>query len=146
MFHVLGGLFSCPEASSMLYHNFCIYHVDAPGHEVGAPEIPPDQRLLSVDDLADQVAEVLDFFGLEEVLGLGVTGGAYILTNFALKYRERALGLILVSPLCQAPSWTEWIYNKAMINFLYFCGMSGFIKDALLHRYFSQVGTGLITI
>ncbi len=28
-----------------------------------APEIPPDQRLLSVDDLADQVAEVLDFFG-----------------------------------------------------------------------------------
>jgi hypothetical protein len=24
--------------------------------------------------------------------------------------------------------------------------MSGFIKDALLHRYFSQVGTGLITI
>jgi protein NDRG1 len=116
------GLFSCPEASSILYHNFCIYHVDAPGHEVGAPEIPPDQRLLSVDDLADQVAEVLDFFG------------------------ERALGLILVSPLCRAPSWTEWIYNKAMINFLYFCGMSGFVKDALLHRYFSQVGTGLITI
>jgi len=142
-----GGLFSCPEAFSMLYHNFCIYHVDAPGHEVGAPEIPPSQRLLSVDDLADQVAEVLDFFGLEEVLGLGVTGGAYILTHFALKYRERALGLILVSPLCQAPSWTEWIYNKAMINFLYFCGMSGFVKDALLHRYFSQevlcaLGTG----
>jgi pimeloyl-ACP methyl ester carboxylesterase len=84
---------------------------------------------------------------LEEVLGLGVTGGAYILTHFALKYRERALGLILVSPLCQAPSWTEWIYNKAMINFLYFCGMSGFVKDALLHRYFSQevlcaLGTG----
>jgi protein NDRG1 len=58
-----GGLFSCREASSMLYHNFCIYHVDAPGHEVCAPEIPPDQRLLSVNDLADQVAEVLDFFG-----------------------------------------------------------------------------------
>jgi protein NDRG1 len=52
--------------------------------QVGAPEIPPDQRLLSVDDLADQVAEVLEFFGLEEVLGLGVTGGAYILTNFAV--------------------------------------------------------------
>jgi hypothetical protein len=29
-----GGLFSCAEASSVLYHNFCIYHVDAPGHEV----------------------------------------------------------------------------------------------------------------
>ncbi len=29
-----GGFFSCAEASSVLYHNFCIYHVDAPGHEV----------------------------------------------------------------------------------------------------------------
>ncbi len=28
------GLFSYPEASSVLYHNFCIYHVDALGHEV----------------------------------------------------------------------------------------------------------------
>jgi protein NDRG1 len=55
-----------------------------------------------------------------------------------LKYRERALGLILVSPLCQTPSWTEWIYNKAIINLLYFCGMSGFVKDTFLQRYFSQ--------
>jgi protein NDRG1 len=47
----------------VLYHNFCIYHVDAPGHEAGAAEIPADQPWLSVDDLADQVAEVLDYFG-----------------------------------------------------------------------------------
>jgi pimeloyl-ACP methyl ester carboxylesterase len=78
------------------------------------------------------------FCRLDEVIGLGVTGGAYILTHFALKYRERALGLILVSPLCQTPSWTEWIYNKAIINLLYFCGMSGFVKDTFLQRYFSQ--------
>ena len=29
-----------------------------------------------------------------------------------MKYRERVIGLILVSPLCKAPSWSEWIYNK----------------------------------
>lgn len=29
------GLFSFPEATSVLYHNFCIYHVDPPGHQVG---------------------------------------------------------------------------------------------------------------
>lgn len=29
-----------------------------------------------------------------------------------MKYRERVLGLILVSPLCKAPSWSEWFYNK----------------------------------
>jgi hypothetical protein len=30
------------------------------------------------------------------------------------KYRERVLGLILVSPLCKAPTWTEWLYNKVI--------------------------------
>lgn len=29
-----------------------------------------------------------------------------------LKYKERVMGLILISPLCKAPSWTEWLCNK----------------------------------
>jgi len=90
-----------------------------------------------VDDLADQVAEVLDYFGLEEVIALGVTGGAYILSLFACKHPDRALGLILVSPLARTPSWTEWMHNQAMISLLYFCGMTGFVKERLFQRYFS---------
>lgn len=132
------GLFSCPEASSVLFHNFCIYHIDPPGHEVGAPEIPSEKDLLTTDDLADQVAEVLDYFGLDEVIGMGVTAGAYVLSLFACKYTDRALGLILVSPLAQSTSWTEWLTNQAMINLLYFCGMTGFVKERLLQRYFSS--------
>lgn len=131
------GLFSCPEASSVLFHNFCIYHIDPPGHEVGAPEIPPEQEALSVDDLADQVAEVLDYFGLDEVIGMGVTAGAYVLSLFACKHTDRALGLILISPLAQSTSWTEWLQNQALINLMYFCGMNGFVKEMLLQRYFS---------
>lgn len=34
------------------------------------------------------------------------------------KYRERVLGLILVSPLCRTPSWTEWFYNKVAIQYI----------------------------
>ncbi|KAF9618772.1 hypothetical protein IFM89_002640 [Coptis chinensis] len=132
------GLLFCPDAASLLLHNFCIYHIDAPGHEFGAPGIPSDVSLLTMDDLADQVAEVLDFFGLKEVLCLGVTAGAYILTLFAMKYRERVRGLILVSPLCKAPSWTEWFYNKVMLNLLYFYGICGVLKECLLQRYFSK--------
>ncbi|RYR06035.1 hypothetical protein Ahy_B06g085838 isoform B [Arachis hypogaea] len=152
------GLLFCPEASTLLLHNFCIYHISPPGHEVcsfislshiavlldvylltvinsfignilsscfliilyfvqelpqlGAPEIAPDYPVLSVDDLADQIAEVLNFFGLSAVMCMGVAAGAYILTLFAMKYRQRVLGLILVSPLCKEPSWTEWLCNK----------------------------------
>ncbi|GAY54190.1 hypothetical protein CUMW_154780 [Citrus unshiu] len=132
------GLFFGPDAASLLLHNFCIYHIDASGHELGADEIYSDFPLLNVDDLAEQVAEVLDFFGLEKVLCLGVTAGAYILTLFAMKYQERVLGLILVSPICKAPSWTEWLYNKVLMNLLYFYGMCGVLKECLLQRYFSK--------
>ncbi|XP_072985880.1 protein NDL2-like isoform X3 [Typha latifolia] len=132
------GLFFCPEAASLLLHNFCIYHISPPGHELGAAPISADVPVPSVDDLVEQVADVLDFFGLGSVMCLGVTAGAYILTLFATKYRERILGLIVVSPLCKAPSWTEWLYNKVMSNFLYFYGMRGLIKEYLLQRYFSK--------
>ncbi|CAJ1976223.1 unnamed protein product [Sphenostylis stenocarpa] len=132
------GLLFCPDAASLLLHNFCIYHIDAPGHELGADIISSDEPLLCVDDLADQIAEVLDFFGLREVLCLGVTAGAYVLTLFAMKYKERVLGLILVSPVCKAPSWTEWLYNKVLLNLLYFYGMCGLLKECLLQRYFSK--------
>ncbi|CAL9067026.1 protein NDL1 isoform X1 [Musa acuminata AAA Group] len=132
------GLFFCPEAASLLLYNFCIYHINPPGHEFGAAPISSDDPVLSVDQLADQVADVLDFFGLNTVMCLGVTAGAYILTLFASKYRERVHGLILVSPLCKAPSWKEWLYNKVMSNFLYFYGMCGLIKEWLIQRYFSK--------
>jgi len=112
------GLLFCPEAASLLLHNFCIYHISPPGHELGAAPILPSSPVASVDDLADQVADVLDFFGLDSVMCLGVTAGAYILTLFATKYRERVLGLILVSPLCKTPSWSEWFYNKVVIQYL----------------------------
>ncbi|CAI8618559.1 unnamed protein product [Vicia faba] len=55
-----------------------------------------------------------------------------------MKYKERVLGLILVSPICKGPSWTEWIYNKVLMNLLYFYGMCGLLKECLLQRYFSK--------
>ncbi|WOK96987.1 pollen-specific protein SF21-like [Canna indica] len=132
------GLIFCPEASSLLLHNFCIYHISPPGHELGAAPISTDKPTLSVDQLADQVAEVLNFFGLGSVMCFGVIAGAYILTLFASKYRNRVLGLILVSPLCKAPSWTEWLYAKVVSSLLYFYGMCGLVKEYLLQRYFSE--------
>ncbi|KAM7259252.1 hypothetical protein ACFE04_014993 [Oxalis oulophora] len=140
------GLFFCPEAASLLLHNFCIYHISPPGHELGAAAVCPDDDEPSVDDLADQILEVLNYFGLGAVMCMGVTAGAYILTLFAMKYRERVVGLILVSPLCKAPSWTEWFYNKVISNLLYYYGMCGLLKDCLLQRYFSKEVRGGIEV
>ncbi|XP_057447302.1 protein NDL1-like isoform X1 [Lotus japonicus] len=132
------GLFFCPEAASLLLHNFCIYHISPPGHELGAAAICPDDHVPSVEDLADQIIEILNYFRLDSVMCMGVMAGAYILSLFAIKYRERVLGLILVSPLCKAPSWSEWFYNKVMSNLLYYYGVCGLLKECLLQRYFSK--------
>ncbi|MFS7969787.1 putative alpha/Beta hydrolase [Helianthus anomalus] len=59
------GLFFCPEAASLQLHNFCIYHISPPGHEslqLGAATICPDDPVLSVEDLCDQILEVLNYF------------------------------------------------------------------------------------
>ncbi|CAN1217434.1 Protein NDL1 [Linum perenne] len=85
-------LLFCPEACSLLLHNFCIYHINPPGHE--------------------------------------------------MKYKQRVLGLILISPLCKAPSWTEWLYNKVLSNLLYYYGMCGVVKELLLKRYFCKEARG----
>lgn len=132
------GLFFCAEAASLLLHNFCVYHIDAPGHELGAAALASDQPIFSPDDMADQVGEVFDYFGLPNAICMGVMAGAHILSLFALKQSERVLGLILISPLCRAPCWTEWFVNKLMVNLLYFYGMSNMVKDTLLGRYFSK--------
>ncbi|KAB5514106.1 hypothetical protein DKX38_028012 [Salix brachista] len=160
--------------SVLLGMSTCVSHVAALQEllQLGAATISPDDPLLSVDDLADQVAEVLNYFGLEAVMCMGVTAGAYILTLFAMKYRQRVLGLILISPLCNAPSWTEWLYNKVpsldhlmiclrssyliftlifnviliyfqvLSNLLYYYGMCGVVKELLLKRYFSKEARG----
>ncbi|KAL6534000.1 Protein ndl2 [Orobanche hederae] len=140
------GLLICPEAFSLLLHNFCIYHISPLGHELGAAAAAPDEASLSVDDLADQIAEILDYFGLGAVMCLGVTAGAYILALFAIKYSRRVIGLILVSPLCKAPSWAEWLCNKVMSNILYICGMCSIVKELLLVRYFSKEVRGGVDV
>ncbi|QHO38216.1 Pollen-specific protein [Arachis hypogaea] len=57
------GLFFCPEAASLLLHNFCIYHISPPGHELGVSAICPNDLIPSVEDLADQIVEILNYFG-----------------------------------------------------------------------------------
>jgi hypothetical protein len=46
------------------------------------------------------------------------TINSYLYPFLQTKYRERVLGLILVSPLYKTPSWTEWFYNKVAIQYI----------------------------
>ncbi|KAE8676027.1 putative hydrogen-transporting ATP synthase, rotational mechanism [Hibiscus syriacus] len=108
----------------LLLHNFCIYHTSPPGHELGAAPIGPDDLMPSVDELADQIVEAwcCNVYG--------VYSWSIYSYLFAMKYRQRVFGLILVSPLCREPSWTEWWLNK----------------ELLLKRYFSKEVRGGVQV
>ncbi|KAL8519805.1 hypothetical protein ACS0TY_010660 [Phlomoides rotata] len=86
------GLFFCPEAAALLLHNFCVYHISPPGHELGAAAICDDDPVPSADDLADQILEVLNYFRVGAVMCMGVMAGAYILTLFAVCFQLISLG------------------------------------------------------
>ena len=47
------------------------------------------------------------------------------------KYTDRALGLILVSPLAQSTSWTEWLHNQVQHQ-TYFDGYLMNVQDRSL--------------
>ncbi|KVI01152.1 Ndr [Cynara cardunculus var. scolymus] len=98
------GLFLCPEAFCLLVHNFCIYHISPPGHELGAAAMSYDDPVLSVDDLADQVAEVFDYFGLKiEDYGLkGESESGEMKVNIWMIRVERAMNRHLGTGLDKA--------------------------------------------
>lgn len=74
----------------------------------GANRICDEQPLPSVDDLADQVAEVLDYFGLLEVIGLGVTAGDNVLTHLVVRVSPFPLIMLRTRFLFLAWSVTFW--------------------------------------
>ncbi|XP_076935990.1 pollen-specific protein SF21-like [Bidens hawaiensis] len=139
-------LFGSPEPASLLLHNFCVYHISPPGHELGAKSIGIDNPVPSIEDLCDQILVVLNYFRLGSVMCMGAMAGAYILTLFSIKYSERAIGLILISPLCRPPSWNEWFYNKISYNLLYYNGMRDLVKELLIHIYFSKEVCGNVDV
>ncbi|CAI5981218.1 unnamed protein product [Closterium sp. NIES-65] len=162
-----GALFRCPDTAPLLRQHFCVFHVDAPDHEFRSPpRFPPalpsnsaspcrpgslplrarqvgaasgrqQRRRLSADDLADQVADAIAHLGLPAVTGLGVTAGAYVLTLLAIKRPELVRALILVSPVCRTPTWSEWAFNKLLLSVLSLSGLPALVSGAFSGRYLS---------
>ncbi|KAF2582224.1 hypothetical protein F2Q68_00000388 [Brassica cretica] len=143
------GLLFCPEASSLLLHNFCIYHISPIGHELGAPVIGVDAPLLSADDLADQIVEehlVETTYGPVCVAVCGDPDKPALITypDVALNYMFSFQGLLFCPEASSLLLHNFCIYHispighEVMSNLLYYYGMCGVVKELLLKRYFSK--------
>jgi len=134
------GLLVCSASRPLLVKNFCFYHIDAPGCQDGAIKVHPNALPLTVHKLVDMVAAVVDHFKLNEILGMGVGAGAYILTKYAAQHPKKMSGLILVSPPCLVPGWWEWAVGSYAVCQLSLLGMVDSVKDHLLAKLIHSKG------
>jgi len=145
-FHDLGlnavsnfqAVFNYADVSDVL-QNFCLFCVNAPGQEEGAPIWPDDKDYPSMEDLSEGISEILNHFSIVKYIGFGVGMGGNILLRHALKYAERVDSLLLVNSLITACGWIEWGYQKRNVGQMRQHGITQSVLDYLMWHHF---GTG----
>nr|XP_027216852.1 uncharacterized protein ZK1073.1-like [Penaeus vannamei] len=71
-------------------------HVDIPGQEDNAPDLPNDYQFPTMQSIAEDLVAILDQLKVKLVIGLGEGAGANILARFGMAQPERCMGLILI--------------------------------------------------
>ncbi|MDP8222995.1 MAG: alpha/beta hydrolase [Candidatus Lernaella stagnicola] len=70
-------------------------HMHYRGH--GTSDMPADTNFLSIEDLADDIAYILDDDEVEDAILVGHSMGCQVIFEFARRYPDRVLGL---APIC----------------------------------------------
>ncbi|EUB56834.1 hypothetical protein EGR_08303 [Echinococcus granulosus] len=104
------GFFSYPEMRVISRH-FTIYHVCAPGHHEGAEALTVNQYP-RMDELAEMLTSVVDYFKIKYFIGFGMGAGSNILARFALHHPENVLALFLLNPNGTTHGYYEWFRNR----------------------------------
>lgn len=89
-------------------------HVDLPGQEDDASDLPEDFRYPTMQQLGEELLQVLDTLQVKMVIGLAEGAGANIITRFSLANPERVLGLVLVHCTSTKAGIMEYFNDKLM--------------------------------
>ncbi|XP_066440045.1 protein NDRG4 isoform X6 [Eleutherodactylus coqui] len=111
--------------------HFVVCHVDAPGQQVGASQFPQGYQYPTMENLAAMLPSVLQHFGFQTIIGIGVGAGSYVLAKFALIFPEMVEGLVLVNIDPNGKGWIDWAASKIS-------GLTSSLPDTVLSHLFSQ--------
>ncbi|XP_071973058.1 protein NDRG4 isoform X3 [Engystomops pustulosus] len=111
--------------------HFVVCHVDAPGQQVGASQFPQGYQYPTMENLAAMLPSVLQHFGFQTIIGIGVGAGSYVLAKFALIFPEMVEGLVLVNIDPNGKGWIDWAASKLS-------GLTSSLPDTVLSHLFSQ--------
>lgn len=121
-----------------LLDHFCVYHINAPGQEEGAPTLPEDYIYPTMDELAGQLNFVIGHFGVKSFIGFGVGSGANILARYSLLHPDKVDALAIVNCISTAAGWIEWGYQKLNARYLRSKGMTQGVLDYLMWYHFGN--------
>ncbi|XP_053282075.1 protein NDRG4 isoform X2 [Pleuronectes platessa] len=111
--------------------HFVVCHVDAPGQQVGASQMPQGYLYPTMDQLAGMLPTVVQHFGFKSIVGIGVGAGAYVLAKFALIFPDLVEGLVLLNIDPNGKGWIDWAATKLS-------GLTSTLPDVVLPHLFSQ--------
>uniref|UniRef100_A0A8C5G7J2 NDRG family member 4 n=1 Tax=Gouania willdenowi TaxID=441366 RepID=A0A8C5G7J2_GOUWI len=111
--------------------HFVVCHVDAPGQQVGAPQLPQGYQYPTMEQLAGMLPTVVQHFGFKSIVGIGVGAGAYILAKFALLFPDQVEGMVLLNIDPNGKGWIDWAATKLS-------GLTSALPDTVLPHLFSQ--------
>jgi len=95
-----------------------VIHINAPGQEDGASELDINYEYPSMDQLADCVRTVCNYYNIRQSICIGVGLGANVMSRVALKNPDIVDGLFLINPVPTIAGWLEWGYQKRNIYYL----------------------------
>ncbi|XP_035280429.1 protein NDRG2 [Anguilla anguilla] len=119
------------EEMQEIVKGFTVIHIDAPGQEEGAAAYPLGYQYASLEQLADMIPAVLQYFNARTVIGVGVGAGANILSNFSLNNPDLVEGLVLINIDAHARGWMDWAAHKLTT-------LTSSITEQILSHLFSQ--------
>uniref|UniRef100_H3CHF9 Protein NDRG2 n=1 Tax=Tetraodon nigroviridis TaxID=99883 RepID=H3CHF9_TETNG len=111
--------------------HFVVCHVDAPGQQIGASQLPQGYQFPTMDQLAGMLPTVVQHFGFRSIVGIGVGAGAYVLAKFALIFPDLVEGLVLLNIDPNGKGWIDWAATKLS-------GLTSALPDTVLSHLFSQ--------
>ncbi|XP_028649398.1 protein NDRG2 [Erpetoichthys calabaricus] len=111
--------------------NFLVCHIDAPGQEEGAAAFPSGYLYPSMDQLAEMIPCVLQYFNFRSIIGVGVGAGSYVLARHMLNSPDTVEGLVLINMDANAKGWMDWAAHKLTT-------LTSTLTDKLLAHLFSQ--------
>ncbi|XP_071480098.1 uncharacterized protein ZK1073.1-like isoform X1 [Diadema antillarum] len=99
------------KAMAPMVGKVCFIHINAPGQQDNADDLPDSFRFPKMQELAEEIPNILKELGVpetRELIGLGEGAGANVLLRLAMKHPKRILALCLLECTTTSAGFSEW--------------------------------------